>query len=66
MSPSRGAQSQTVGAVRRIISYSAEVHRRYQNTHTSLDVMLEDHWNVDEDRELSDVWTGFTRFIFIE
>ena len=33
---------------------------------TSLDVMLEknldDYWNVDGDRELSDTWTGFTRF----
>ena len=35
-----------------------------RNTHTSLDVMLEknidDYWNVDGDRELSDTWTGFT------
>ena len=33
---------------------------------TSFDVLLEkhvdDHWNVDGDRELSDAWTGFTRF----
>ena len=33
---------------------------------TSLDVMLEkqieDHWNVDGKKELSDAWTGFTRF----
>ena len=32
-----------------------------RNTHTSLDVMLEknidDYWNVNEDRELSDMWT---------
>ena len=37
-----------------------------RNIHTSLDVMLEknidDYWNVDGDRELSDAWTGFTRF----
>ena len=37
-----------------------------RNTHTSSDVMLEkstdDYWNVDGDRELSDTWTGFTRF----
>ena len=35
-----------------------------RNTHTSLDVLLEkhidDYWNVDGDRELSDMWTGFT------
>ena len=39
-----------------------------RTTHTSLDVLLEkqidDCWNVDGERELSDAWTGFTRFIF--
>ena len=36
LSPSRGTYSQTVRAERRIISYSAEVHRRYQKyTHTT-------------------------------
>ena len=39
-------------------------------THTSLDVMLEknidDYWNVDGDRELSDTWTGSTRFTFLK
>ena len=38
-------------------------------THTSLDVLLEkqidDYWNVDGERELSDAWTGFTRFILL-
>ena len=38
-------------------------------TSTSLHVMLEknidDYWNVDGDRELSDTWTGFTRFTFL-
>ena len=37
-----------------------------KTTDTSLDVMLEknisDHWNVDGNREVSDTWTGFTRF----
>ena len=41
-----------------------------RNTHTALDVMLEkninDYWNVDGERELSDAWTGFTSFIFFE
>ena len=36
-----------------------------RTTH-SLDVLLEkhidDYWNVDGERELSDAWTGFTRF----
>ena len=40
-----------------------------RTTFTSLDVMLgkqvEDHGNVDGERELSDVWTGFTRFILL-
>ena len=40
-----------------------------RTTDTSLDVMLEknieDFWNVDGDRELSDTWTGYTRFTFL-
>ena len=39
-------------------------------TYTSLDVMLEkqveDYWNLDGERELSDAWTGFTRFILLK
>ena len=39
-----------------------------RSTHTSLDVMSEkqiyDYWKVDGERELSDAWTGFTRFIY--
>ena len=42
-------------AERRNISYSDEVHRRYQND-SYLDVMMEkhieDYWNADGDREL--------------
>ena len=26
---------------------------------------IDDYWNVDEERELSDAWTGFTRFILL-
>ena len=40
-----------------------------RNTHTSLDVLLEknmdDDWNVDGERELSDAWRGFRRFILL-
>ena len=40
-----------------------------RTTHASLDVLLENHiedyWNEDENRELSDAWTGFTRFILL-
>ena len=38
-----------------------------RTTRTNLDVMSEkhiaDYWNVDGEREVSDAWTGFTRFI---
>ena len=40
-----------------------------RTTYTSLDVSLEknieDHWNVDGKKELSDAWTGITRFILL-
>ena len=40
-----------------------------RTTDTSLDVMsekhIEDYWNVDGERELSDAWTCFTRFILL-
>ena len=26
---------------------------------------IEDYWNVDGEREFSDAWTGFTRFILL-
>ena len=36
---------------------------------TTLDVMseknIDDYWNVNGDRELSDTWNGFTRFAFL-
>ena len=36
-------------------------------THTSLNGKhIDDYWNVDGDRELSDTWRGFTRFTFFE
>ena len=27
---------------------------------------IEDYWNVDGERELSDAWTGFTRFVLLK
>ena len=40
-----------------------------RTTDTTLDMMseknIEEYWNVDGDRELSDAWTGFTRFIVL-
>ena len=39
-------------------------------TSTSLDVMMAEnidhYWNVDRDRDLSDSWTGFTRFTVLD
>ena len=41
-----------------------------RNTFSSLDVLLEksidDYWNVDGDRDLSDTWTSFTRFPILD
>ena len=40
-----------------------------RTTHTNLDVKqekrIDDYWNIDGSRDLSDTWTGFTQFIFI-
>ena len=37
-----------------------------RNTHTNLDVVqerrIDDHWNIDGSRDLSDPWTGFTQY----
>ena len=41
-----------------------------RTTHTNLDVKQErrinDHWNIDGSRDLSDPWTGFTQFTLLE
>ena len=41
-----------------------------RTTHTNLDVKqekrIDDYWNIDGSRDLSDPWTGFTRFILLE
>ena len=40
-----------------------------RSTHTDLDVaqekLIDDCWNVDGDRSLSDSWTGFMRFTLL-
>ena len=47
-------------------SYSAEVHRRFQKyTYINGCIVgenIDDHWNVDGERNLSDAWTSFTTF----
>ena len=46
-------------------SFSTEIHRRDQGYKNSIGCSagenIEDYWNVDGDRELSDTWTGFTQ-----
>ena len=41
-----------------------------RTTHTHLDVKqekrIDDYWNIDGSRGLSDYWTGFTQFILLE
>ena len=41
-----------------------------RTAHTNLDVMqesrIDDCWNIDGSRDLSDCWTGFTQFILLE
>ena len=64
--PSRWTQSQTLLVERRIIPYSTEIHDVSRTTRTNLDVMqesrIDDNWNIDGSRDLSDSWTGFTQF----
>ena len=31
-----------------------------------LEKQIEDYWNVDGENELSDAWTGFTRFVLLK
>ena len=41
-----------------------------RTTHTNVDVKqekrIDDYWNIDGSRDLSDPWTGFTQFTFLE
>ena len=41
-----------------------------RTTHTNLDVKqertIDDYWNIDGSRDLSDYWTGFTQFTLQE
>ena len=41
-----------------------------RTTHTNLDVMqerrIDDYWNIDGSRDLSDPWTGFTQFTLLD
>ena len=41
-----------------------------RTTHTNLDVKqerhIDDYWNIDRSRDLSDSWTGFTQFTLLD
>ena len=41
-----------------------------RSTHTNLDVKqekrIDDYWNIDGSRDLSDPWTGFTQFTLLD
>ena len=41
-----------------------------RTTHTNLEVKqekrIDDYWNIDGSRDLSDYWTGFTQFVLLE
>ena len=41
-----------------------------RTTHTNLDVKqerrIDDYWNIDGSRDLSDSWTGFTQFTLLD
>ena len=57
-------------AERGIIPYSTKIHDVCRNTHTNLDVKqekrIDDYWNIDGSRDLSDPWTSFTQFTPLE
>ena len=70
LSSSYWTESSVICAERRIISYSTELHWCSQSyIHNSGCVAQEtgiyDSWDVDENRNLSDPWTGSTRFILL-
>ena len=49
-------------------SFPIPLHSR--TTHTNLDVKqekrIDDYWNIDGSRDLSDPWTGFTQFTLLD
>ena len=68
--PSRWTQSQTLLAERGIIPYSTKIHWRIQNHSYEFgcqqEKRIDDYWNIDGSRDLSDSWTGFTQFTLLD
>ena len=52
------------------MSHTTEIYRCYKNYRHIFGCNdgrnIDDYWNVDGDRELSDTWTGFTRFTILD
>ena len=67
---SHGTHSQSVRAERRIVSFPLKYIGVTRTTPTNLDVKqekrIDDYWNIDGSRDLSDPWTGFTQFTLLE
>ena len=65
--PSRWTYGQTLHTESGIITYATKIDVS-RTTHTNLDVEqkrpIDDYWNIDGSRDLSDPWTGFTQFTF--
>ena len=57
-------------AERSIIPTSTDIYRRDQGykyvTGCNVGEGIDDYWNVDGDRQLSDTWTSFTRFTILD
>ena len=70
ISPSRWTQSQTLLDEKGIIPYSTEIHWRIQNYSYEFGCQagkrIDDCWNIDGSRDLSDPWTGFTQFTLLD
>ena len=64
------SKSQTSLAERRIIPNSTKNIDVSRTTHTNLDVKqerrIDDYWNIDGSRDVSDYWTGFTQFTLLD
>ena len=61
----------SVRAEGRNISYSTEIYDVTDwSTHTDLDVLqekrIDDYWNVDSSRHVSNSWRGFTKFTLLK
>ena len=52
----------TLCAERRNVPYSTKIHWCYQVLDVMQEKKIDDNWNVDSSKHLSDSWRGFTKF----